>query len=103
MLYGFLLFFYLLTCLLLIGVVLIQKTKSSIGLGGLGGGTQMLFGGSGGQDLFQKMTWGLGILFMALSLWLSLMKSTESKSVYFVKTNSAAATTIPVAKDLQNS
>lgn len=46
-----------------------------MGLGSLGGGAQMLFGGSGGQDLFQKITWVLGSIFMGLSLILALMKS----------------------------
>lgn len=46
-----------------------------MGLGSLGGGAQMLFGGSGGQDLFQKITWVLGSIFMGLSLLLALMKS----------------------------
>lgn len=46
-----------------------------MGLGNMGGGAQMLFGGSGGQDLFQKITWVLGALFMAGSLFLALMKS----------------------------
>ncbi len=45
-----------------------------MGLGSLGGGTQLLFGGSGGQDLFQKITWTLGITFMIASLVLAKMK-----------------------------
>lgn len=45
-----------------------------MGLGGMGGGTQLLFGGSGGQDLFQKTTWALGALFMAGSLLLAMVK-----------------------------
>lgn len=45
-----------------------------MGLGSLGGGTQLLFGGSGGQDLFQKVTWGMGIAFMVASLLLAILK-----------------------------
>ncbi|HTM06028.1 MAG TPA: preprotein translocase subunit SecG [Patescibacteria group bacterium] len=81
MLYGLLLSFYILTCLLLILIILIQKSKSSVGFG-LGTGSQMLFGGSGGQDLFQKITWVLGISFMAMSLLLSLMKSEQSRTLH---------------------
>lgn len=80
MLYGLLLTFYILTCILLILIILIQKSKSSVGFG-LGSGSQMLFGGSGGQDLFQKITWVLGITFMAMSLFLSLMKSEQSRTL----------------------
>lgn len=54
---------------------MVQKGKSSLGLGSLGGGSQMLFGASGGQDLFQKVTWALCALLMIGSLGLALMKS----------------------------
>lgn len=46
-----------------------------MGLGSMGGGTQMLFGGSGGQDIFQKITWVLGMIFMVGSLVLAVSKS----------------------------
>ncbi len=55
--------------------ILLQKGKSSLGLGGMGGGSQMLFGGSGGQELFQKITWVLLALFMAGSLGIAILKS----------------------------
>lgn len=80
MVYGLLLTVYIITCVLLILIILIQKSKSSVGFG-LGSGSQMLFGGSGGQDLFQKITWVLGISFMAMSLLLSLMKSEQSRTL----------------------
>lgn len=69
--------------LFLIPLILIQKGKGSMGLGNLGGGAQMLFGGSGGQDVFQKLTWFFGALFMAGSLILSILKtSTVNKARY---------------------
>jgi preprotein translocase subunit SecG len=34
----------------------------------------MLFGGSGGQDFFQKLTWILGAIILFGSLGLSLLK-----------------------------
>ena len=73
MLTGFLSFLYALSALLLILLVLVQKGKGSMGLGNLGGGTQMLFGGSGGQDLFQKATWVLGALLLFGSIGLSML------------------------------
>lgn len=87
MLYGFLLTLYVINCLFLILIVLMQKGKGSMGLGGFGGGAQMLFGGSGGQDMFQKITWVLGTIFMFGALMLSLMKSTEHKKFKYVTTN----------------
>lgn len=62
---------------------MIQKGKSSTGLGNLGGGNQMLFGGSGGQDVFQKITWVLGGLFMAGSLVLALMKTHQTVGSFY--------------------
>ena len=87
MLYEFLLTLYIINCLLLILIVLMQKGKGSMGLGGLGGGAQMLFGGGGGQDMFQKITWVLGAVFMFGALMLSLMKSSEHKNFNYVSTN----------------
>lgn len=55
-----------------------------MGIGNLGGGTQMLFGGSGGQDLFQKITWGLGVIFIGGSLLLSIMKTNNYQSSRYV-------------------
>lgn len=61
--------------LFLVLFIMIQKGKGNMGLGAIGGGAQTLFGGSGGQDLFQKITWVLGGIFMAGSLGLSMIKS----------------------------
>ena len=85
MLYGFLLGLYIFTCLLLVLIILIQKGKSSMGLGGLGGGAQMLFGGSGGQDIFQKITWMLVAIFLFGSLILSLMKVSQKHAFKYVQ------------------
>lgn len=79
MLYGLLLTLYITNSAFLVLLILLQKGKSSMGIGAIGGGSQMLFGGSGGQDIFQKVTWVLGTIFMAGSLLLSIMRSAESK------------------------
>ncbi len=85
MLYGFLVTLYTISSLFLMLIVMVQKGKGSMGLGGLGGGTQLLFGGSGGQDIFQKITWILGTIFISGSLILSLMKSRESRTLKYIK------------------
>ncbi len=78
MLFGLLTFGFIILCFLMTFIIFLQKGKGSLGLGALGGGSQMLFGGSGGQDLFQKVTWVLLALFMFGSLSLSIMKSRGS-------------------------
>ncbi len=90
MLYGLFLSTYILICFFLILIILIQKGKSSIGLGGLGGGTQTLFGGSGGQDIFQKVTWILVAIFLFGSLALSLMKTAQRGTFKYATKQSTA-------------
>lgn len=97
MLYGLLLTFFVFNCILLVLIILIQQGKGSMGLGNLGGGAQMLFGGSGGQDIFQKITWVLGTLFMAGSLMLTLMKSTETQRSSFGKSNFPLSSSAPAS------
>lgn len=90
MLYGFLLTIYIIICLFLVLLVLIQKGKSSLGIGSLGGGSQALFGGSGGQDIFQKVTWILVGIFLFGSLTLSLMKTSQRHSFKYAAKQTAA-------------
>lgn len=90
MLYGFLLTLYIIMCLFLVLLIMIQKGKSSMGLGGLGGGTQTLFGGSGGQDMFQKITWVLTVLFLGGSLVLSIIKTSQRHSFKYAKQRNTA-------------
>lgn len=96
MIFGLLVTFFVFVCFLLVLIVLMQKGKNSMGLGNLGGGTQMLFGGSGGQDLFQKITWALGALFIAGSLALSIMKTSEHQTSRYFQ-NYKTMPTQPVA------
>jgi preprotein translocase subunit SecG len=77
MLYEILVGLFIFNNILLVLLILIQQGKGNMGLGSLGGSAQMLFGGSGGQDILQKITWVLGTLFMVGSLGLSLMKAQQ--------------------------
>lgn len=77
MLYGLLVALFVIACFFLVIIILVQQSKGGMGIGAMGGSTQMLFGGSGGQDLFQKITWVLVAVFMLGSLTLSLMRSSE--------------------------
>jgi len=88
MLYGFLMMLFIFICVLLIIIILVQQGKGGLGLGALGGSAQMLFGGSGGQEIFQKITWTLGAVFMLGSLLLFLMKSSELGTSRYIGRNS---------------
>ena len=83
-------------CVILIPLILMQKGKSSMGFGSMGGGTQLLFGGSGGQDLFQKATWVMGALFMGGSLILAIMKRPAQSRLIGTMTEQTTAPIIPV-------
>ena len=85
MLYGLLVGFYIVNAILLVMFILIQQSKGGMGIGALGGGSQMLFGATGGQDFLQKTTWVLAALFMAGSLILALMKSQQYKQSQYIR------------------
>ncbi|MCK4650778.1 preprotein translocase subunit SecG [Candidatus Babeliales bacterium] len=75
--FAFLMTFFVILCLFLALAILIQQGKGDMGLGGLGGGGQMLFGGSGGQELFEKITWIMGALFILGALCLTILKTKQ--------------------------
>lgn len=77
MLFGFLVFLFLCISFLMILVILIQKGSGGLGLGNIGGSNMTLFGGSGGQDVFQRITWFFAAFFMGGSLLLSIMKTQQ--------------------------
>ena len=69
--------------ILLAIVILIQPGKGDMGLGSIGTGTQVLFGGSGGRSFFEKVTWVMGAIFIFGALGLSLIKSKETQKSRF--------------------
>lgn len=70
-----------------------------MGIGAMGGGSQMLFGGSGGQDFFQKATWVMGTIFMAGSLLLSMWNSHYSGPRYIPQPKAQPVqSTMPVSQ-----
>lgn len=74
----FLTVLFVILCFLLVLTILIQQGKGDMGLGGLGGnGSQMLFGGSGGQDFFEKITWIMGAIFIFGALGLTILQTKE--------------------------
>jgi preprotein translocase subunit SecG len=75
MLVGFFMFLFVFLSIFLVLFILIQQGKGDMGLGSLGRGGQTLFGGSGGQDFFEKATWIMGALFMAGALGITILKT----------------------------
>ena len=75
---GLLTTIFVILCVVLIFVILLQKGKGGTGLfGNMGNANVKLFGGSGGQDVFQKATWILGGLILVGSLVLALMRTSQ--------------------------
>lgn len=75
MLVSFFMFLFVLLSIILVLFILIQQGKGDMGLGSLGRGGQTLFGGSGGQDFFEKTTWIMGALFMVGALGITILKT----------------------------
>ena len=73
MLYGFLVFLYVIVCLFLIAVVLLQTGKRADLAGAFGGGgSQTAFGSRGAANLLTRLTTGAAVGFMLLALVLSV-------------------------------
>jgi len=82
MVYSFLLVFYVLVVLLMIGVILLQEPKGgglSSALGG-SGGMENILGVRGAPTFFVKLTAALGTIFIILSLLLSMMHAPTIKT-----------------------
>lgn len=97
-----LLVLFTILAILLAIIILIQPGKGDMGLGSIGSGTQVLFGGSGGRSFFEKITWVLGAIFIFGALGLSLIKTKENQTSRFANyTTSQKPATIPVDAPVQ--
>lgn len=97
---GFLSFLYGLLCIIIILLILIQKGKSSLGMGSITSSQQALFGGAGGQDFFQKLTWVLGAILIFGSLGLAMLrtKNYSEKSKYISSMASNKKVEAPISQ-----
>ncbi len=89
---------HIFTVLLLVIAVLLQSGKGAEISATFGGSSQTVFGSSGGQNFFQKLTYTLAAIFGATSLALTLLPSKMKRSViegYTPPAASAPATTAP--------
>jgi preprotein translocase subunit SecG len=82
-LYGVLVVIYVVICVFLILVVLLQQGKGADFTGVLGGGsgTQTAFGARGATTLLQKITVGAFAGFIVLSMVLSIIQDRPTSSV----------------------
>ena len=92
----FLVVIHVIVCLFLIGVVLLQQGKSADLAGAFGGqGSQTAFGPRGAANLLTKLTtWG-AVLFMVISISLTIMlarNNSTDKSVLSGQSTKQTAT-----------
>lgn len=87
---------YSFLCLFIILLVLMQRGKGNMGMGNIGGGNQAIFGSSGGQDIFQKITWVCLILLLGGSLVLAILRGKQGAGSYQSR---SARTSMPISQD----
>lgn len=76
-----LIFLHVFVCIALIGIVLLQSGKGAeMGASFGAGGSQTVFGASGGNTFMNKLTTGAAIIFMLTSLTLAHLSSSGSSS-----------------------
>jgi len=92
---GFLIFIFVMVCILLTVAILLQSSKSE-GLGGIVGGlssSNPIFG-RGTASFMQRLTTGLAIAYMLLALLLARFWATSSTPKLKVKPESAATQSV---------
>ena len=107
MLYGIAIFIFVLVCFMLMGIILLQSSKTG-GMGTAMGGQAIntAFGGHGADKLLVKITSGLAVAFMVLAITIGMMDNPASRIDFSNKTtlsrNEGAGNTVPApAVDLQ--
>jgi|TARA_B110000495_G_C22973312_1_gene571456 protein translocase SecG subunit len=82
MFYGVIVFIFVIVCLLLMGIILMQSSQSG-GMGAAMGGGAMntAFGGQGADKLLVRITSGLAVTFMVLAITIGFMGHPDSTVV----------------------
>ena len=83
MLYSVLIFLFVLVCIMLVGIILLQSSKTG-GMGGAIGGQSAMneaFGGEGADKLLVRITGGLAFTFMFLAVMISLYPTSDNVDV----------------------
>ena len=107
MLYGIAIFIFVLVCFMLMGIILLQSSKTG-GMGTAMGGQAIntAFGGHGADKLLVKITSGLAVAFMVLAITIGMMDNPASRIDFsnkpILSRNEGAGNTVPApAVDLQ--
>ena len=82
MLYSIVLFIFVVICLLLVGIILLQTSQTG-GMGSIGGGHSYLEGALGGQgadSLLLRTTTIFAVIFMSLAIFLNYLDNPKSSS-----------------------
>ena len=106
MLYGLAIFIFVLVCIMLMAIILLQSSKTG-GMGTAMGGQAIntAFGGYGADKLLVKITSGLAVAFMVLAMTIGMMDNPSSR-IEFSKDSTLsrnkgnAAVETPPAMDL---
>ena len=80
MLYGIAIFIFVLVCIMLMGIILLQSSKTG-GMGTAMGGQAIntAFGGYGADKLLVRITSGLAVAFMVLAIAIGMMDNPASR------------------------
>ena len=80
MLYGVAIFIFVIVCIMLMAIILLQSSKSG-GMGAAMGGQAIntAFGGYGADKLLVKITSGLAVAFMSLAIIIGMMDNPSSR------------------------
>ena len=107
MLYGIAIFIFVLVCFMLMGIILLQSSKTG-GMGTAMGGQAIntAFGGHGADKLLVRITSGLAVTFMVLAITIGMMDNPASRIDFSNKptlsrNEGAGNTVLAPAVDLQ--
>ena len=80
MLYGVAIFIFVIVCIMLMAIILLQSSKTG-GMGSAMGGQAIntAFGGYGADKLLVKITSGLAVTFMTLAIIIGMMDNPASR------------------------
>ena len=80
MLYGVAIFIFVMVCIMLMGIILLQSSKTG-GMGTAMGGQAIntAFGGQGADKLLVRVTSGLAVAFMGLAITIGMMDNPASR------------------------
>ena len=94
--YYFLVFLHIFVSIAMIGIVLLQSGKGAeMGASFGAGGSQTVFGASGGNTFMNRLTTSAAVLFMLTSLTLAHLSSTGSSSSIMPTKSAPAAPAAP--------